>query len=222
MLKNDTATSLTLLDRLQNRDDETAWTEFVAPLRALILNWCRKWGLQPADAEDVAQTVLFRVAARMGTVRYDPTRSFRAYLKTLTHYAFCDLLAARKKPGAGSGDSVVLHLLTSVEARDELAQRLADNADQERLKRAMFRVKAWVEPHTWEAFRLTALEGLSGAEAAARLGIRPPTVVPGQEQGPAHASPGSKGGDERMKLPQPRGTASLAARQPRRRDGQVY
>ena len=27
-------------------------------------------------------------------------------------------------------------------------------------------------PHTWEAYRLTAIEGLSGAEAAARLGMK--------------------------------------------------
>jgi RNA polymerase sigma-70 factor (ECF subfamily) len=29
-----------------------------------------------------------------------------------------------------------------------------------------------IESRHWEAFRLTALEGLSGAEAAARLGMR--------------------------------------------------
>jgi RNA polymerase sigma-70 factor (ECF subfamily) len=30
-------------------------------------------------------------------------------------------------------------------------------------------VQARVAPHTWEAFRLTTQEGLSGADAAARL-----------------------------------------------------
>jgi RNA polymerase sigma-70 factor (ECF subfamily) len=33
----------------------------------------------------------------------------------------------------------------------------------------MARVRLRVAPRTWEAFRLTALEGLSGAEAARRL-----------------------------------------------------
>ena len=33
-----------------------------------------------------------------------------------------------------------------------------------------------VHQHAWEAFRLTALEGNSGAEAAARLGMRVATV----------------------------------------------
>jgi RNA polymerase sigma-70 factor (ECF subfamily) len=33
----------------------------------------------------------------------------------------------------------------------------------------MTRVRLRVAPQTWEAFRLTALEGLSGAEAAGRI-----------------------------------------------------
>lgn len=32
------------------------------------------------------------------------------------------------------------------------------------------------EPNTWEAFRLTALAGVSGAEAAGRLGMKVATV----------------------------------------------
>ena len=33
-----------------------------------------------------------------------------------------------------------------------------------------------VQPHTWEAFRLTAVEGKSGAEVAALLGMQVATV----------------------------------------------
>jgi RNA polymerase sigma-70 factor (ECF subfamily) len=41
---------------------------------------------------------------------------------------------------------------------------------------AMTRVQARVEPHTWEAFRLTALEEMAGAEVARRLQIKVATV----------------------------------------------
>jgi RNA polymerase sigma-70 factor (ECF subfamily) len=41
--------------------------------------------------------------------------------------------------------------------------------DLELLELATNRVRGRVEPHTWEAFRLTAVDGLSGAEAASRL-----------------------------------------------------
>ena len=40
----------------------------------------------------------------------------------------------------------------------------------------MVRVRLRIAPQTWEAFRLTALEGLSGAAAAERLGIPVATV----------------------------------------------
>lgn len=36
---------------------------------------------------------------------------------------------------------------------------------------ALVRVRPRVQPHTWDAFRLTTYEGLSRAEAAARLGM---------------------------------------------------
>ena len=48
--------------------------------------------------------------------------------------------------------------------RDDLAARLEEAFDLERLEMAQASVRQRVEPHTWEAFRLTALEGRSGAE----------------------------------------------------------
>ncbi len=41
---------------------------------------------------------------------------------------------------------------------------------------ACTRARARVEPQTWEAFRLTAYEGFSGDEVAARLGMTRATV----------------------------------------------
>jgi RNA polymerase sigma-70 factor (ECF subfamily) len=112
----------------------------------------------------------------MRTFAYDPAKSFRAYLKTLARYAWCDFLEAGKQPGAGSGGSGMLKLLETVEAGDDLAQRLNEQFDQELLAAAQTQVSRRVEPHTWEAFRLTALEGLAGADAAARLGMKVATV----------------------------------------------
>ncbi len=55
-------------------------------------------------------------------------------------------------------------------------RRLDEEFDQELLAEAAERVRRRVEPHTWEAFRLTALEGLSGAVAAEQLGMKVVTV----------------------------------------------
>ena len=53
----------------------------------LIHRWCRRWRLQEADAQDVAQDVLLKLHGRMATFNYDPSGSFRAWLKTLAHHA---------------------------------------------------------------------------------------------------------------------------------------
>jgi RNA polymerase sigma factor (sigma-70 family) len=169
-------TRITLLSRLHDATDQAAWSDFVRHYGRLIYGWCQKWNLQAADAEDLTQNVLVRLAEKMRSFQYDPARSFRAYLKTLAHYAWCDLLASRRKPGAGSGDSAVAEMLQSVEARDDLVRRLLEDHDREALARIMPAVRERVEPRTWEAFRLTALEGLSGAEAAERLGLKVATV----------------------------------------------
>jgi RNA polymerase sigma-70 factor (ECF subfamily) len=170
-------TSATLLDRLKHdAADQAAWDEFVRRYGTLIYRWCRHWKLQEADAEDVTQTVLLKLAEKLRKFSYDPGRSFRAYLKTLAHYAWCDFLDGRKRPGAGSGDSSVREALYTVEARDDLVQHLKDEFDREILDEAMGRVRERVEPRTWEAFRLTALEALSGAAVAQRLGLKIATV----------------------------------------------
>ena len=166
----DSGTRITLLGRLR-RDpaNEAAWGEFVAHYGTKVYGWCRKWGLQEADAEDVAQDVLLRLARKMRDFTYDPARSFRAWLKTLTQHAWSDFVESRRRPGLGSGDSAVGALLHSVEARDDLVKHLEEEFDRELLEEAKVRVRLRVAPQTWSAFELTALQGLSGAEAAARI-----------------------------------------------------
>ncbi len=159
-----------MLGRLR-RDptNAAAWAEFVDHYGGKIYEWCRKWHLQEADAQDVTQTVLLKLAQKMREFTYDPTRSFRAWLKTLTHHAWADFLKTRQRPGLGSGDRQVEEMLLSAEAREDLDRQLEKEFDRELLEEAMIRVQLRVAPQTWQAFRLTALEGLSGAEAAAQI-----------------------------------------------------
>jgi RNA polymerase sigma factor (sigma-70 family) len=170
---SDVRTSVSLLGRLcGNPADAAAWETFVSRYRPKILSWCRQWKLQDADAEDVTQNVLLMVSRQMRTFRYDPARSFRAWLKTIARRAWSDWVAAERRRTAGSGDSNVRELLGTVEAGDDLARRLEEEYERELLDAAAARVRLRVEPRTWEAFDLLAREGLSGADVAARLGMK--------------------------------------------------
>jgi RNA polymerase sigma-70 factor (ECF subfamily) len=173
----DARTSSTLLARLRQAPvDQAAWSAFVERYGRQIYRWCRQWGLQEADTQDVTQDVLLKLAAKIRTFTYDPAKSFRAWLKKLTRHAWSDFLAAQRRPGQGSGDSEVLRCLDSVQAREDLIQQLEEAFDLELLDEAMARVQLRVEPHTWEAFRLLAFEGWSGAQAAEKLQMKVATV----------------------------------------------
>lgn len=166
-------TSVSLVGRLRHTPtDQAAWKEFLRRYGGRIHAWCRGWGLQDADAEDVTQNVLAEIARQMHNFRYDPTRSFRAWLRTIAHGAWCDFLERKPERGRGTGDSGVLQLLQGVEARDDLSRQLEEEYDRHLLDEAVAQVQPRVEPHTWEAFRLLAFEGLSGSEAASRLGMK--------------------------------------------------
>jgi RNA polymerase sigma factor (sigma-70 family) len=164
----DSRTSLTLIDLLrQSPRDVGAWDRFVRRYRPRIYGWCRVRGLQEADAEDVAQDVIAILTRKMARFRYDPSRSFRAWLKAITYHALSDLIASRSR---AIGDRPT-PILESIEARDDLDRRLDELFDRELLELAMARVRARVAAPTWDAFRLTTFEGHSGAEAARLLGI---------------------------------------------------
>jgi RNA polymerase sigma-70 factor (ECF subfamily) len=164
-------TSLTLLERLQNNpDDPQAWNLFLERYQPRIRRWCLSWGLQDSDADDVGQEVLVKLFAALRKFQYDPSRSFRAWLKTVTQHAWLDFVAARRRdPGQTSGR--IETLTDSAEARSDLERQLEDAFDRELLEIATHRVKKRTKPATWDAFHLTAVEGLSGADAAKRLRI---------------------------------------------------
>jgi RNA polymerase sigma factor (sigma-70 family) len=171
------STRTSLLIRLRQEPvDQAAWNEFVERYGPLVLAWCQQWGLQPADADDVSQNVLLKLAHHLRSFVYDPGRRFRGYLRTTAHNACKDYVDSKHRAVPASADAAVHAVLESIAARDDLAARLEEAFDLERLEMAQARVRQRVAPQTWEAFRLTALEGLSGADAAAALRMQVGTV----------------------------------------------
>ncbi len=166
-------TSATLLHALQAADgDEDAWSRFVLRYEPLIQRWCHSWGLQDSDIRDVTQDVLLRLSRAMQKFEYDASRSFRAWLKTVTHHAWVDWARQQQKPGQGHGDTKTLMALQSVEAGSDFSLRLEAEYDAELMELAILRVRMKVKPRTWQAFQLTAMESRTGAEVAAELDMK--------------------------------------------------
>jgi RNA polymerase sigma-70 factor (ECF subfamily) len=167
------STRVTLLHRLnQNPGDQLSWAEFVRLYGPAIRIWLIHWGLQEADAQDVTQNVLLRLTAKLPQFKYDPSKSFRGWLKTLTHHAWHDFVTEAGYRNRGSGDTSVLDQLQSVAAREDLAARVEAEFDKELLEVAMTRARERVAGTTWQAFKLSALDGVLPQEVADKLGVR--------------------------------------------------
>ena len=150
--------------------DPQAWDEFAQRYQPIIRAWCLRWGSQPSDADDVAQQVLLRLLGAVRKYHYDPAHGFRGWLKTVTRNAWLDFVGSRRRtPGQDGGR--LASIADSHDAFADLEKQMEGAFEHEVLELAMRRVEQRVKPTTWEAFRLTHVENLSGAEAARRLNI---------------------------------------------------
>jgi RNA polymerase sigma factor (sigma-70 family) len=113
--------------------------------------------------------VLLKLHGLLAKFAYDPSRSFRGWLKTLTHHAWRDLVDDRKRRGYGSGDTAMQDFFENIAAANDLVEHFEEEFRRELMDQAMAQVRPRVEPRTWDAFRLTALEGCAGATVADRL-----------------------------------------------------
>lgn len=153
--------------------DAGEWRSFVKLYAPAVIRWARSHGLQDSDAADVAQDVLVRFWKHAGRFRYDPDRSFRAYLRRMVLSAVSDWSRNRKAdPTIPCGDATRA-ALADAPAREDLAARLERVYDTELLSLAMAAVERRVHPRTWQAFRMLAIDNLPGREVAARLGMDP-------------------------------------------------
>lgn len=164
-------TRASLLVRLKDRADQAAWYEFAEIYRPVIVRLAGRKGMQPADAEDLAQEVLAAVARAIDRWQEDPQRArFRTWLHRVASNLIQNALT-RGKPDRGSGDSGLLQWLAQQPAKE------GPNSDLLRLewRREAFRwaavqIRDEFQPENWEAFWRTAIEGEAVDDVARRLG----------------------------------------------------
>lgn len=169
---NDPDTRESLLLRIADARDRDAWMEFAEIYEPVIYRLGMAKGLQDADARDLIQAVMSRVARSIH--RWQPDReqaTFRTWLSRVTHNAFIDLLRERHPDTATGGTSVMQRLKQQPQVNQ--AERAAFEFEHRRavFRWAMRRIRGEFAETTWQAFSLTTLDGLSPTEAAAKLQI---------------------------------------------------
>lgn len=159
-------------------EDAESWRQFAYRYGRVLLLWCRRYGLQEADAKDVSQEVMLRIARQIQKHQQEIPRSFRGWLRSIVHGAWCDWKeqqATRKNHMFGDSNSC--EALTQIVARDDLLAQLDARYDRELYDIAARRIRRNIEPQTWLAFHLQAVELLSPQDVGEQLGIKPASAI---------------------------------------------
>jgi RNA polymerase sigma-70 factor (ECF subfamily) len=170
-------TRASLIVRLQDRADQEAWREFVEVYRPVVYRLACRKGLQPADAEDLAQQVLVAVAAAVHRWQPDPARGrFRTWLHRIAQNLIVNALT-RRAPDRASGAGAADVLLAAEAAPDGPdSELLRTESRREVFQWAARQVRPEFQPATWLAFWHTAVEGRAVADVARLLGRKPGAV----------------------------------------------
>lgn len=173
------ATRSSLLCRLHDAGDDASWQSFFDSYWRLIYNVARKAGLSDADAQDVVQETIIAVARKMPRFCYDRSKgSFKQWLLLITRRRIHDHL--RKiyrmpefvEPTSSEEDSVA----QMPSDRDLGPDAQIDAAweyewQQNRLQRALARVRQQVNPKHYQVFDCCVLKDVPAGQAAKMFGL---------------------------------------------------
>ena len=169
-------TRASLIARICDSGDDDAWTEFVQIYQPVVQRFIQRHGLQYADAAEVTQEVLSRVAKSIET--FDAKReqsTFRGWLYRITRNQAIDFLRKRKidqsrNAGQEGGlsqiaDPSLVHpsQIESTEFQAEFEKQLFHWAAE--------KIKPSFKPVNWQAFWLSTIEGVAIEDVAKRLEI---------------------------------------------------
>ncbi len=180
------ATRPSLLARLKDWSQQTAWREFDHDYAPLLRNVASKAGLTDAEADEVAQETLIAVAKKIGEFKHAGNRgSFRAWLYQQARWRIADQFRARARanphreacplnpslsPGGGEGAE---HEAGGAPAPDvdPAFERLWETEWEEHVRQSgLARVKRQVSARQFQLFALHVLQGLTVRGAAKAAG----------------------------------------------------
>jgi RNA polymerase sigma-70 factor, ECF subfamily len=165
------ATSLTLLERIRAGDD-TGWRTVVQLYSPLVLYWCRRWGVDGADADDVAQEVFQAAAMQIDRFRRDRTGdTFRGWLRGIAHHKTLAYWRGKERQAEPVGGSEAWRKLQDV-AEPDAPPDTEEAAQMSALyHRAVQLLRSEFEERTLRAFWRTAVDDQPAAAVAAELSM---------------------------------------------------
>ncbi len=169
-------TSASLLLRIRDRCDESAWGDFLKAYMPLIYSYGLKHGLQDPDAADLSQETMRRVVGSIGAFEYDPVKgSFRGWLLTVARNELRRMKSRLDATMIGTGKTDVVHLLESEPTRAE-EDKWEKEYQLHLFHWAVKQVKAEFRESTWKAFCLTVMDNMPVEQASQQLSLSPGAI----------------------------------------------
>ena len=173
-------TRKSLIERLNNWEDQKTWNEFYQTYWRLVYSVATKQGLTREEAFDVVQETIIAIARQVQRGQYDPRAgSFKAWLLQMTRWRILDQFRARKRQPslADQGDAysednsgMILDRLS--QEKDNQLEKIWDKEWKDNIfAAALERVKARVSPRQFQIFDCYVLKGWGVTKTAAQLGI---------------------------------------------------
>jgi RNA polymerase sigma-70 factor (ECF subfamily) len=160
-------TPVSLLERLRQPGEQDAWERFVELYTPLLYSWAHDAGLQEADAADLVQDVFLTLLRKMPEFVYDPHRSFRSWLRTVTFNRWRDNRKQRgKQPLPTDGEA-----LADVPGQDTGTDFWEVEYRGHLVGRALQVMRSEFQATTWQACWEFVVGGKSAAQVAAELGL---------------------------------------------------
>ena len=163
--------STSLLRRVKSEDTD-AWERLVRIYAPYVYRWARRFGLQPADAEDGVGEVFAALVVDIDRFDKDGRpQSFRRWLSTVTYHATLRIRSKQKRfpDPLDSGEAVDIEKIAlPVEHEQQLMAR--DELDWVQCQ-VMHVIKEEFKPSHWQAFSQTVIDGLDPTTVAKTLGV---------------------------------------------------
>jgi RNA polymerase sigma-70 factor (ECF subfamily) len=170
-LTTDRPTSLTLLQRARDQDRD-AWQRLLDLYAPLVTYWCRHWGVQGADAEDVRQEVFQAVAVGLPNFSRDRAgETFRGWLRGITRHKLLDHFRRESQRPVAAGGSDAQNRLAQFSGPETILPDAPASELQSLYHRALSVLQTEFELNTWQAFWRAAVDGHRPADIAADLGM---------------------------------------------------
>lgn len=173
------ATSVSLLERLQQEPNDASWQRLVQLYQPLIETWLRRYLVPLADADDLVQEVLAVVVRELAHFDHNGRPgAFRSWVRQITVRRLRDFWRARHYRPEATGETDFLDKLAQLEdPHSGLSQQWNQDHDRHVIRQLMELIRDEFQPTTWLAFEGVMLLGQRPAEVAARLGISANAVL---------------------------------------------